>query len=231
MYGYIYETTNLINGKKYVGQHKSQKFDKDYLGSGKILRQAVLKYGFNNFKCVVLYECNSQEEMNELEIKTIKEYKSKLGDMCYNISTQAGTWNMPENHEVWNKGIKLSDEYKHKISEGTKKAMKNPEVRQKILARNDRYLLGNTNAKGKRTEEQRKRISEATKKAMNNADIKDKVRRGMANRTKEDLDLWKKRQRECRLGRLWYSKGDAHKQISKEEEEKYILDGWHKGRK
>lgn len=36
MYGYIYKTTNLINGKIYIGQHKANKFlGQSYLGSGK----------------------------------------------------------------------------------------------------------------------------------------------------------------------------------------------------
>lgn len=29
MFGYIYETINLINEKKYIGQHKAKKFDKN----------------------------------------------------------------------------------------------------------------------------------------------------------------------------------------------------------
>lgn len=38
MYGYIYKTTNLINGKIYIGQKKSEKFlGINYLGSGKRL--------------------------------------------------------------------------------------------------------------------------------------------------------------------------------------------------
>lgn len=45
MYGYVYKTTNIINGKMYIGQHKSEKFDESYKGSGVILTKALEKYG------------------------------------------------------------------------------------------------------------------------------------------------------------------------------------------
>ena len=48
-YYYVYLTTNLINGKKYIGQHYGE-LDDYYLGSGSILKKAILKYGRKNFK-------------------------------------------------------------------------------------------------------------------------------------------------------------------------------------
>lgn len=52
MYGYIYKTTNLINNKIYIGQHKvkEEKIDNSYYGSGKLIIQAIKKYGKENFK-------------------------------------------------------------------------------------------------------------------------------------------------------------------------------------
>ena len=41
MFGYIYKTTNLLNNKIYIGQHKSELFDTKYFGSGKILKNAI----------------------------------------------------------------------------------------------------------------------------------------------------------------------------------------------
>lgn len=38
----VYETTNLVNGRKYRGAHKGNVND-GYLGSGKILNQAIQK--------------------------------------------------------------------------------------------------------------------------------------------------------------------------------------------
>ena len=41
MYGYIYKTTNVITGKIYIGKHKSNSFDVNYYGAGKIIRRAL----------------------------------------------------------------------------------------------------------------------------------------------------------------------------------------------
>lgn len=67
MYGYIYITTNLINGKQYIGQKKSDVFLEDYKGSGRDISRAFNKYGFNNFKSVLIEECDSQEELDKQE--------------------------------------------------------------------------------------------------------------------------------------------------------------------
>ena len=51
MYGYIYITTNLLNGKKYIGKHKSSEFEFDkYYGSDKYIKAAIYlkSIGFNS---------------------------------------------------------------------------------------------------------------------------------------------------------------------------------------
>ena len=44
IFGYIYVTTNLIDGKYYIGQHKSDDLNDSYFGSG--LRKSVGKDGY-----------------------------------------------------------------------------------------------------------------------------------------------------------------------------------------
>lgn len=67
MHYLIYRTTNLVNGKYYVGKHKTKYRDDCYLGSGKLLHAAFKKYGRENFVREILLECSSEEEMNLAE--------------------------------------------------------------------------------------------------------------------------------------------------------------------
>lgn len=85
-YGYIYKTTNLVNGKIYIGQHKSNKFDPKYKGSGVHFKNAIKKYGETNFITEMLdSSANNAAELNELEIYYIDKYNSRDPDYGYNI--------------------------------------------------------------------------------------------------------------------------------------------------
>jgi hypothetical protein len=67
----IYETTNLVNGKKYRGAHICNDLNDGYLGSGKLLLEAILKYGFDSFQRSILYEAKTIAELYEAEARFV----------------------------------------------------------------------------------------------------------------------------------------------------------------
>ena len=90
----IYKTTNQINGKIYVGKHKCNHLRCSYLGSGKHLRNAITKYGKENFTREILRVCQTEQEMNEFEREIVTEefysrddtYNACLGGQDGNIN-------------------------------------------------------------------------------------------------------------------------------------------------
>ena len=120
-YGFVYKTTNVVNGKIYIGQRIRTNNEKDdiYLGSGSLLFKAIKKYGKENFTRIILEECVSQEELNLYEIKYISEFKSTDKTIGYNIRKGGKTY---ESHSPKNC---------NKISEGLKKHYSIPENRLK----------------------------------------------------------------------------------------------------
>lgn len=82
-YGYVYKTTNILNNKVYVGQHKGN-FNPNYFGSGKLIHQAVKKYGHIHFKLEIVAEASNQEELDNLEKFYIAEARKLLS--VYNLS-------------------------------------------------------------------------------------------------------------------------------------------------
>jgi hypothetical protein len=92
MFYTVYKTTNLVNGKIYVGLHVTKDLNDDYLGSGKQIQAAVKKYGRDNFKREYIKICETPEEMYNLEAEIVNEDFVKSPN-TYNMKTGGtGSW-------------------------------------------------------------------------------------------------------------------------------------------
>jgi len=80
----VYKTTNVINGKMYIGVDGVN--DPSYLGSGKILKKSIEKYGRQSFRKEILKEFESIEEAYLYEKFIISELDAVTSDNYYNIS-------------------------------------------------------------------------------------------------------------------------------------------------
>lgn len=173
MYGYIYETTNLINGIKYIGKHKSRTFDSNYYGSGKAFSKALSKFGKENFRTRILEEVDTYEQLNKREAYYIELFDAVRSSKYYNNSYggEDEGWKgvnkmFRDNPEKWREsrrkssisqtGQKRSDETRDKISKALKGKAKSKEHRahlinvKKSLTKEQRHKIGlNFNTLGK----------------------------------------------------------------------------------
>lgn len=80
----VYQITNLINEKIYIGKHETFNVDDGYMGSGKLLGRAQEKYGIENFKKEILFNFNDFDEMDKKEAELVNE-EFIARDDTYNI--------------------------------------------------------------------------------------------------------------------------------------------------
>ena len=74
MYYYIiYKIINLSNNKYYIGKHKTKNIEDGYLGSGITLKNAIKKYGQENFIKQILFIMETEHEMNIKERELVNE--------------------------------------------------------------------------------------------------------------------------------------------------------------
>ncbi len=89
----VYKITNLSNGKIYIGKHETDDPNDGYMGSGKLIGRAIEKHGLGNFKKEILFDFETEEEMNLKEAELVNEDFIARDD-TYNLTLGgAGSWN------------------------------------------------------------------------------------------------------------------------------------------
>lgn len=131
----IYKTTNLINGKIYIG--KTKRTTSSYYGSGTVLQYAFKKYGKENFKRETIDTADTYKELNEKEVYWIKYYKSTDKEVGYNRSLGGDGFSgiLPETIEKIRQihlGRKNTKETKLKMSNAAKGKVKTKEHKEAL---------------------------------------------------------------------------------------------------
>jgi len=90
-YHLIYKTTNLLNGKYYIGMHSTDNLDDGYMGSGRRLRYSINKHGKDNHKVEILEFVNTRKELiaREEEIVNLNEI-AKIDCMNLKVGGSGG---------------------------------------------------------------------------------------------------------------------------------------------
>ena len=81
---YLYQITNNLSKKIYVGVHQTGNLDDGYMGSGKVIRRAIDKHGIENFTKVILETFENAEAMYAREAQVVNE-EFLLREDVYNL--------------------------------------------------------------------------------------------------------------------------------------------------
>jgi group I intron endonuclease len=175
MYYIVYKTTNQVNGKFYIGTHKTIDLNDDYLGSGTLLKRAIEKYGVGNFKKEILFVFDNPEAMFAKEAEIVTEeflsenntYNLKKGgyggfdyinenpEKFLTEKRLSSLWTNKQRNERWMLKYQNDEEFREKVKDYAKVASE----KSKINNPNGTFY------KRKHTEETKKKIGEITKRA------------------------------------------------------------------
>jgi hypothetical protein len=199
---YIYKTTNLKNGKFYVGMHSTDNLNDGYLGSGTRLRRSIRRNGIENFKIEYLEFFDNRTDLTNREKELVNEELLK-DPMCMNLKPGGTGGLVDEMHAInlkkgaskWSKAKWQTEEYRSKITE----VLRNNIIKSHRLGKiNYDTFTGKTHS-----EETKRKIGEANSL----------IQKGEGN---------------SQFGTCWITNGTENKKIKKTDE---LPTGWSLGRK
>ncbi len=163
MFHIVYKTTNEVNNKVYIGKHSTTNIDDGYLGSGVALKNAVNKYGKENFNRRVLKTFDCELAAYDYESKILTEAFIKSANTYNMTSKRHGSYSggkrsaetrkrmsiAQQGHSATRKGQKNSPEHRRKISET---------LRKTDLSKSDDQLRAHADKVSKTASEKRDRV-------------------------------------------------------------------------
>jgi group I intron endonuclease len=104
---FIYKTICTVSGKFYIGKRVSRLENDGYLGSGKVLRLSLAKYGRENHQREILEYCESKELLSIREREIVNEEMLR-NPLCMNLKRGGDGGS--------DKGVRFSKQRDEKIS-------------------------------------------------------------------------------------------------------------------
>lgn len=237
---YIYKIVNKLNEKWYIGKRiywGVNPNNDSYMGSGKLIKIAIEKYGIENFSKEILEFCENEKELssreafyvNEDVVQNKKSYNITLGghggwlgdeimlpvmrSESYRNKMRESIMKIRDQISASVKKTMSDPEWKKRFSEVQKEVQNRPEERE----RNRKAQLISQNRP-----ETKEKISNGVKKAFENKEIKDKHKNSC------NTDSFIEKQKSYHKETVWLHNFDLNKRIyiKKHEIEKYLNEGW-----
>lgn len=124
--GYVYKWTNKFTNKWYIGSHKSDNINDNYIGSGLLFRLAYKKYGIESFEKEILY---FGENYRDEEERILIELDAANNDLSYNMKNEAcGGAFYGEKNGMYKK--QHTEETKKLMSKASSDRWKDPEYKR-----------------------------------------------------------------------------------------------------
>jgi hypothetical protein len=205
----IYKITNQINGNYYIGKHQTRNLDDGYMGSGKLLKLAIAKYGVDNFKKEILHIFNSEADMNAKEKELVV-----VSESTYNL--------IEGGHGGFGYINRTMDLKQRNIEINSRRNYKDPSFRLRLSEGVKRSLP--TRKTATYSEESRRRSLAPFQKG------------NTAESIEKKKQTWKltgrgKGEKNSQYGTCWITNGVENKKIQKTDLENYLAQGYIKGRK
>jgi len=211
IYYTIYKITNLLNDKYYIGKHMTNNLNDGYMGSGKLIRRAIKKYGIDNFKKEILHVFDNVEDMNDKEAELVM-----ISEETYNLTKggNGGWYHVNMNEEL-------------RISKNRKARQSTNKVLQEKYGNNYKSIISSIAAKVNFAKNGvHPNFLKAGKTSFLGKKHLEETKRKIGKANSKNIG-----EKNSQYGTMWITNGIENKKIKKEDFNFWINLNWYSGRK